>query len=150
MNEIKAVSPVAPCGIYCTLCPIYVADKGNHPKFKKILAHELKVAEDDIRCEYCLSDKPFIQCSQCAVRDCVIDKNIEGCYRCDDYQCSKIDAMDPLTKSWISRSIPAIKEMGIERFMEEEEKRCRCPNCDYQLFLGARKCRNCGNVVNLD
>ena len=46
------------------------------------------------------------------------------------------------------RSIPARRELGTERWMEEEEKRYHCPQCGNALFRGAKRCRGCGKQWN--
>ena len=141
---------VAPCGIYCGICPIYIADKGNHIHLKEVLAAEFKIAVNEIKCDGCLSDNPFVNCSTCAVRDCIIAKRIEGCYKCDDFPCSIIEEMpDAIGKQVILRSVPLLRKLGIERFIEEETKHYQCPYCGHQLFMGVKRCRNCNNAVNL-
>ena len=142
---------VCPCGIYREICPIYIADKGSHTRLKEILAGAFNVTADEIACDGCLSDTPFVHCQTCAIKSCVVGKDIEGCYKCEDFPCQIIeDEPDPTTKRVILRAVPALRELGIEKFMEEEVKHYQCPHCGYQLFMGVQKCRNCKNPVSLD
>ncbi len=48
------------------------------------------------------------------------------------------------------RAIPAWRELGTEKWVREEEKRYKCPNCGIQLFHGVKKCINCEFAFNLD
>ena len=106
---------------------------------------------EDIRCKGCLSDEPFVYCNTCPIKSCALEKGIEGCHRCDDFPCSYIDAFPlPVGKKVILRAIPTWRELGTDRWMEEEEKRYHCPHCGYVLFRGARRCRNCKEEVDLD
>jgi predicted RNA-binding Zn-ribbon protein involved in translation (DUF1610 family) len=40
--------------------------------------------------------------------------------------------------------------LGTEKWIEEEEKRYHCPNCEYAIFREAKKCRNCKESLDLD
>jgi hypothetical protein len=42
------------------------------------------------------------------------------------------------------------RELGTERWMQEEEKHYRCPHCDDALFRGAQRYRSCKQPVDLD
>jgi len=141
---------VCPCGIYPEICPIYIADKGGHTKLKEVLAGVFNVTADAIACDGCLSETPFVHCQECTIRSCVIEKGVEGCNRCDDFPCTNVESMDDNTKKVVLRAVPVWKELGTEKFIEEEMKHYQCPNCGNQLFMGAQKCRNCGNEVALD
>ncbi len=69
----------------------------------------------------------------------------------DDIRCKGCLANDmPVGKKIILRSIPAWRDLGTEKWMEEEEKRYHCPNCGYPLFRGKKRCRNCKEGVDVD
>jgi len=141
----------APCGLYCGVCGIYIAHKDNNMKFKERLAGVYGVNVEDIRCEGCLADDVFFYCRTCPIKSCVAEKGIEGCHQCDEFPCKLIDDFPmPVGKKVILRSIPAWRELGTEKWMEEEEKRYHCPNCGYPLFRGAKRCRNCKEGVDVD
>jgi hypothetical protein len=141
----------APCGLYCGVCGILIAHRDNNLKFKERLAQVYGVGVEDIRCNGCLSDEPFIYCRTCPIKSCAIKKGIEGCHECDDFPCWFIEEFPlPVGKKVIMRSVPEWKALGTERWMEEEEERYRCPSCGYALFRGAKRCRNCGQAVDLD
>jgi len=141
----------APCGLYCGACSILIAHRDNNIKFKERLAPVYNVTADQIRCEGCFSDDQFGHCKVCAIRACVVAKGIEGCHQCGDFPCKHIEAFRiAVGKRVILRAIPAWRELGTERWIEEEEKRYHCPHCGNKLFRGATRCRNCGSQVDVD
>ncbi|MFX1463639.1 MAG: DUF3795 domain-containing protein [Promethearchaeota archaeon] len=155
MDEIEK-DLLAPCGLYCGVCRIYKAHKDNDLEFKREILPTLNdygaKSVDDIACTGCLSDGvKFHFCQTCSIRDCIKNKNIEGCYLCDEFPCSIITNWpDPLDKKVIFRSIPTWRNLGTEKWIEAEEKRYQCPKCGKLLFHGAKKCRECNFNVDLD
>jgi len=148
----------APCGLYCGVCGVYIAHRENNLKFKERLRDFYQkglgaatLVVDDIRCEGCLSGVISIFCQTCQIRSCTIEKGIEGCHQCSDFPCKYIDEFPiPVGKKVILRAIPTWRELGTEKWMEEEEKRYHCPHCGNKLFRGAKRCRNCREPVDVD
>jgi predicted RNA-binding Zn-ribbon protein involved in translation (DUF1610 family) len=141
----------APCGLYCGVCGIYIAHRDGNVKFKERLTQVYGVGVDDIRCRGCLSDEPFAYCRTCPIKSCTAEKGIEGCHQCADFPCRLIEDFPlPVGKKVILRAIPTWRDLGTERWMEEEEKRYYCPACGYVLFRGAKRCRSCKEPVDLD
>lgn len=141
----------APCGLYCGVCAVLIAHRDNNTKFKERLAPIYNVTPNQIKCEGCFSTALFGHCQVCAIRTCVEKKEIEGCHKCNDFPCQHIHSVRlSVGKKVMLRAIPTWRELGTERFMEEEEKRYQCPDCGYRLFRGTRKCRNCGSAVDVD
>lgn len=141
----------APCGLYCGVCGVYIAHKDNNNKFKERLTKVYGVRVDDIKCKGCLSDELFLFCKSCSIRSCTKKKGFEGCHQCDEFPCKFIERFPlPVGKKVILRAIPTWREIGTEKWMEEEEKRYHCPHCGYTLFRGAKRCRNCKEAVDVD
>ena len=148
---------LAPCGLYCGVCAVYIADRDDNLKFKKrivnVYAPFTKVPED-IKCTGCMSEDDatkFAFCQKCGIRDCVKKKQIEGCHQCETFPCWRIKRFPmPVGKKVISRAIPFWKEHGTEKYVEEEEKRYHCPECSNSLFRGAKKCNQCHIPVDVD
>ena len=128
-----------------------MAYRDDNQKFKERLSGVYGVEPEEIKCEGCLSDDRFLYCKVCPIRECVEDKDFESCHQCDDSPCSFIDDF-PLEvgKKVILRAIPEWREMGTERWVEEEEKRYHCPECGHPLFRGAKRCRSCKAPVDVD
>ncbi|MFX1567816.1 MAG: DUF3795 domain-containing protein [Promethearchaeota archaeon] len=156
MTEINKAL-LAPCGLYCGVCAIHIADRDNNVKFKEILVDVYKPfskTSEDIKCKGCLSenqDDIFGYCKICPIRDCVKSKGFESCYQCNDFPCKFIDKFPiPVGKKVILRAIPQWKELGTEKWVEAEEKRYHCPECGNSLFRGAKRCNKCKKSVNVD
>ena len=141
----------APCGLYCGVCAVYIADRDNNTKFKERLTTVYNLPVEEIQCEGCLSERPIIFCQNCSIKACTEKKGIEGCHQCADFPCQFInDFPIDVGKKVIMRAIPTWRELGTEKWMEEEEKRYLCPHCGYPVFRGVKRCRQCGNELDLD
>jgi len=143
---------LAPCGLYCGVCAVLIAHRDDNMKFKERLTGVYGLTDpEQIRCKGCLSEERFILCESCLIRDCVEEKGIEGCHECDDFPCEYIDQFPiEVGKRVIMRAVPYRREVGTEKWVEDEEKRYLCPHCGYVLFRGAKRCRNCKAEVDLD
>jgi hypothetical protein len=155
----------SPCGLYCGVCAIYIADRDNNEKFKERLVNlyqggvagkgtlpggrELTTA--DIKCQGCLSDQPFVFCQRCEIKDCVQAKGYAGCHECADFPCRLIEEF-PMTvgKKVMLRAIPHWREVGTKKWIEDEEARYYCPECGHRLFRGVVRCNRCKTEVDLD
>ena len=142
---------LAPCGLYCGVCSIMIADRDNNVKFKERLTQIYGLPIEEIHCKGCLSDDRISFCQKCHIRDCTEKKGYEGCYQCADFPCEHIDNFPiAVGKQVILRANPQRKEMGTEAWVKAEEERYRCPSCGYALFRGAKRCRECKTEVDLD
>ncbi len=154
MVEVKK-ELLAPCGLYCGVCSIYIAHRDNNQKFKQVLFPVYKdfaKSVEDISCTGCLSDGiVFPMCKSCPIKKCTIEKGIEGCHQCDEFPCKFINNFPvPIVKKVMLRTIPAWRELGTEKWVEEEEKRYVCPECGNKLFRGAKRCNKCKVSVDVD
>ena len=156
---------VAPCGLYCGVCAIYMAGRDNNLKFKERLVDVYKgnvpgkgkldgsetLSVDDIKCSGCLSDEVFIYCKQCEIKNCTTEKGYTGCHQCDQFPCQHIEDF-PMTvgKKVILRTIPYWKEVGTDKFVENEESRYVCSECGNKVFRGVVKCNKCKAELDLD
>ena len=143
---------LAPCGLYCGVCAIFMAHRDDNQKFKERLVpvYGLK-SPDEVQCKGCMSEERFVYCQVCPIRECCGEKGLEGCHECVEFPCDRIENFPlPVGKKVIMRSVPAWKKLGTEAWVEQEEKRYHCPECDYPLFRGSKRCRSCGIEVDVD
>ncbi len=154
MVEVKK-ELMAPCGLYCGVCAVYIAHRDENLKFKKALLPIYKAfakTVDDIACTGCLSDGVvFPVCRHCPIKECALEKGLDGCHQCDEWPCKYIENF-PLAvgKKVIHRTIPVWRKLGDEEFVRQEEERYHCPECGNTLFRGAKRCNQCKTPVNID
>jgi hypothetical protein len=150
---------LAPCGLYCGVCAVRMATLDDNPKFKERLvgvyrgkiAGSENLSIEDIHCEGCLSEKPFLYCVRCDIKDCTRKKNYSGCHECTDFPCPLIESFPmPVGKRVMLRAIPHWRAVGTQQWIKDEEARYLCPHCTHPLFRGAKRCHSCGGVVDLD
>ena len=156
---------VAPCGLYCGVCAVYIAHRDNNLKLKErlidlykgeiptkgVLPDHEKLSIENIRCNGCLSDNLFIHCKRCDIRECTLKKGFTGCHQCDEFPCQHIDNF-PMTvgKKVILRAIPYWREVGTEKWIQDEEARYICPECGNKVFRGVVRCNQCKVLLDLD
>ncbi len=156
---------VSPCGLYCGVCAIRIADSDNNEKFKEglvrlykggisgkgTLPNSVNLTTKDIKCSGCLSDNLFMHCKQCDIRNCIKDKDYEGCHQCDEFPCKYIENFSmAVGKKVILRSVPYRKKHGTKKWIKDEEARYFCPECGNKVFRGVVKCNKCKAMLNLD
>ena len=142
---------LAPCGLYCGVCGILIADREGNDKFKKKLSGVYGLPSEKIECKGCKSTDVFFYCRVCPIKSCTEKLGYEGCHECDDFPCDFINNFPmEVGKKVMLRAIPQWKEWGTEKWVEEEEKRYHCPHCGYTLFRGAKRCRKCKEPVDVD
>lgn len=144
---------LGPCGLYCGVCGILIADRDGNDKFKAKLAGVYGLTPEQIRCEGCLAepDKVFVYCRVCPIKQCTQERGYEGCHACDEFPCEHVDNFPmEVGKRVILRAIPQWREWGTERWVAEEERRYHCPHCGHPQFRGAKRCRSCREPLDLD
>ena len=156
---------IAPCGLYCGVCAIYIAHRDNNQKFKERLvalykggvpgkgtlpnSDNLKI--EDMQCDGCMSDNRFMHCQQCEIRECTQEKGYTGCHQCDEFPCEHIENFPMLVgKKVILRAVPYRREFGIRKWIQDEEVRYFCPECGNKVFRGVVKCNQCKTMLDLD
>jgi hypothetical protein len=130
---LKYDGMIAPCGMNCGLCIGHLREKNP--------------------CGGCLSNndnnKPNV-CRSCSVVICeYLAKTESGfCFDCPKYPCKRLCALDKRysTKYGMSmfENLLFIKENGINSFLESEEEKWKCANCESGLSVHRDNCLNCG------
>ncbi len=159
-NEIKNKDLMAPCGLYCGACGVYIATRDNNIKFMTVMANLYGTNPEETQCQGCMqkdpSRKQYAFCKSCDIRNCVKEKNYYSCHQCEEWPCDMIKNFGYATGVRVmKRAIPVwrenVKQLGIEEgcieWARSECERYHCHNCGKPLFRGAQRCRSCKEPV---
>jgi hypothetical protein len=129
------VDMLAPCGITCAVCYVYLRKK-----------------KPCLGCRGQDVGKPE-HCRQCKIKDCVASRGIDFCFECSSFPCLTIKSLDKSYRqryrvSLIENGI-RIKTVGAEQHLLEEKKKWACTQCGGVISLHDRACIECGNELDL-
>ena len=87
---------IAYCGINCAECGAYLAFKNNDNALREktaaewTKAHNFNFTPEMINCSSCKGTGMQIgHCSNCEIRKCAIEKNVENCGACPEFNTCK-------------------------------------------------------------
>ncbi|MGC1404967.1 MAG: DUF3795 domain-containing protein [Thermodesulfobacteriota bacterium] len=159
-EEIRNKDLMAPCGLYCGACGVYISNRDGNEKFKAVMGNLYGTKPEETECLGCMQpDSPkkiYKFCGTCPIRDCVRSKSYYSCHQCAEWPCSKTENFGFATgKRVMKRTIPVwrakVAELGHEKgsveWARQELERYHCPNCGNPLFRGAQQCRACKKPV---
>lgn len=93
------------CGNICSECEAYIATQKNDYEKMKNLAElwstdEYKIKPEEVPCYGCCSknDKKFKFCSECEIRLCSVEKDVNNCAFCSQYPCKKLSKPFEMSK----------------------------------------------------
>ncbi|NTW49305.1 MAG: DUF3795 domain-containing protein [Chlorobiales bacterium] len=132
---LGAIRPdlIAPCGMNCRLCYAYVRNKNSCPGCR---------ADDNL--------KPKTRVI-CKIKTCekLLTGGFKYCFSCDDFPCQSITHMDKRyrTKYQMStiENLNRIREVGVRRFVREENEKWTCPECSEFICVHKPECLSCGH-----
>jgi hypothetical protein len=159
-EEIKDRKLMAPCGLYCGACGVYIATRDNNEKFKTVMGNLYGTRPEDTECLGCMqpesSKKLYAYCRDCKIRDCVRSKELYSCHQCEDWPCKMVTnfplatgrkvMMETLPK-WREKVAEQGDEKGSEEWARSVCERYHCSSCGTPLFRGAQRCRSCKKQV---
>jgi hypothetical protein len=145
---------VAPCGLYCGACPMYLASQDKDEQKMKMLMQQfaggkMQLKQEDLLCDGCIANGRVASfCRKCAIRACAEGKsNVTRCSDCSDFPCSRItnfnnDGMQH--HSEVLSNLRQLREKGIKEWTKYEQDRWRCPQCRTSLSWYDKACAKCG------
>lgn len=121
MFKDERIALVAPCGIDCGTCELNLC-KNNEQLFGYLVSKG--IPREKLPCLGCRQIKgscPVIG-GQCASYACVTEKDVEFCFLCDNFPCSKLhpsaDRADVLPHNLKVFNLCTIQRDGVEGFIE--------------------------------
>ena len=134
--ENSSVDLIAPCGMNCALCASYLA-----------LVNDVK--SKGIRMPYCAGCRSRNKKCAFLKKHCVrlMKGEVTFCFECADFPCDRLRTIDNRYKSRYRMSMidnsRFIKEQGMQKFLEEQEKTWKCPTCGKLVSCHNGLCFNC-------
>lgn len=127
---------IAPCGMNCSLCFAYQADKYNLKK-------------QGINRKYCPGCIPRGQnCLHMGDRcEALKVGKIRYCYTCASFPCKRLKALDKRYSTKYNMSmienLVFIKTYGTAKFFAKEKEKWSCPSCGELICCHSGSCLNC-------
>jgi hypothetical protein len=159
-EEIRNKDLMAPCGLYCGTCGVYIATRDGNEKFRAIMANLYGTKPEETQCLGCMQSDPpqkkYKYCGACPVRECVKSKSFYSCHQCSDWPCEAIKnfgfatgrrVMEKTIPLWRAKVAELGDEEGSVAWVRAELERYHCPDCGQPLFRGAQQCRACKKPV---
>ena len=114
-EELRNKELMAPCGLYCGLCGIYIATRDNNTKFKERLGSIYGSKPEETECLGCMQPDPaktlYGYCHSCKIRNCIREKKFYSCHQCGQWPCDMIKDFPISTgKRVMIRTIPLWRE----------------------------------------
>jgi len=159
-EEFRSKNLMAPCGLYCGVCGVYIATRDKNEKFRAVMANLYGTKPEETECLGCMQSDPSAKicnwCKVCVIKNCVKSKGYYSCHQCDQWPCSMINNLGLATGvRAVKRTIPIWREKvaqhgdvrGSVEWARAECERYHCSSCGEPLFRGAQRCRACKKPV---
>ncbi len=159
-EEIQNKNLMAPCGLYCGACGIYIATRDKNDKLKTALGNLYGTKPEETQCCGCMQADPpemlYSFCRSCKMRECVRSKGLYSCHQCQEWPCAMVENFGIATGLRVmKRTIPIWRakvealgdEQGSIAWARSECERYHCASCGNPLFRGAQRCRVCKKDV---
>ena len=145
---------VAPCGLYCGACPMYLATQDKDEAkiealLKQFSARDSSMTLADVQCDGCIGGgRVATFCRKCSMRECAETKpGVTRCADCGDFPCKRVtdfnnDGMAHHAE--VLENCRGLREKGIAPWTRHEEERWSCPGCRARISWYDPKCPRCG------
>ena len=131
---------IAPCGMNCAICSRYLAYLNN---LKRSQCSGCRPSNK--KCNYLFKKCTGINHSS--------DDKVSFCIECEQYPCKEIKRMDARYKKNYRMSVidnlETIKKIGVEKFIQQQYDKYRCPTCEGLISIHNNKCFKCDPITKL-
>ena len=123
---------IAPCGMNCSICMVYLRDKNKCPG-----------------CRLFIKNEP-VTIAKCKIKNCdeLHKHNLKYCFECTKFPCERIRHMDKRYRTRYHMStienLQNIKKMKIREFLKNEKIRWACSVCGGTICVHRGCCYSCG------
>ena len=151
------------CGIYCGACPAYLV-KHSEDEQIRIKRQQISSAAPTkplkgippsnwmagLRCDGCVSGGTLApHCQRCDIRLCALKKQKNSrCSDCEEMPCYRITNLinmgGYLHRDEYVPNLKKIREMGVQKWVQYEAERWRCPRCGLPMSWYDAECIGCG------
>ncbi len=135
LPDVLVPELIAPCGMDCGLCMVYVRDKNGCLGCR---------AGDEGKAKSCLA---------CTIRNCEVLRSGESAFcssDCERFPCPRLKRLDARyrTKYRMSmlENLQVIRDVGVDAFAASEQERWACPGCGGLQCVHTPECVYCGHV----
>jgi len=155
-DEIRNKDLMAPCGLYCGACGVYIATRDKNEKFQMVMGNLYGTKPEETVCLGCMQPDPsptiYGYCKSCSIRNCVKSRGFYSCHQCLDWPCDMIKdfalatgrrVMQNTIPIWREKVVQLGDEKGSVEWARSVCERYHCPSCGKPLFRGAQRCRYC-------
>ncbi len=125
------------CGMNCNICEGYLAVKYD-------------VNRQGLKARYCTGcrarkGKPCAFVKKCKF---LTEGEVKYCFECNGFPCGHLQQLDKRYRTYYHMSMienfKYIKEHGLNRFLEKEEEKWKCPQCGGVISCHNGICYSCG------
>lgn len=134
----------APCGLFCSVCHIYLASAHDSEQLKEFAGLRNMKAED-LYCEGCRSDKVNAVCQNCRIKTCTKENKINFCSECGEYPCDHLKDFKKLMPHMLELwdQLEKMKKLSHTELDEYVKNRYGCPQCGQINSAYDQYCRQC-------
>ena len=144
---------VAPCGLYCGACPMYLATQEKDERriqgiLQQMSARGGKMSREDLLCDGCIGGGRVASfCRSCGIRECAGKKTGDKrCSSCSEFACNRITGFNNdgmLHHSEVLANLRQLRTMGIKEWTKFEQERWSCPQCKATISWYDPECPKC-------
>ena len=131
MNKPFKKDLIAPCGMNCGICMAYLREKNKCPGCRMI------------------GIDTSVSRARCRIKKCeeLLKNKLDFCYECSEFPCERIKHLDKRYRTKYDMSeienLEFIRDNGIDKFLEKETKRWKCPKCGGVIDVHHKECSSC-------